>query len=67
MHPQIVNELVTLLSDSGDQVVAIILTEAQNSNRFAGAFKVEAADATGAAPIISWSFLNVTFLGSFRV
>ncbi|MEM8957933.1 MAG: lysozyme inhibitor LprI family protein [Pseudomonadota bacterium] len=54
VHPQIIREFATGLSDTGDQVVAINLTDSQSSNRFAGEFTV-APDLKGGAPIVTMS------------
>ncbi|MBO9436381.1 DUF1311 domain-containing protein [Ruegeria sp. R13_0] len=52
IHPRIVQELSTWLSDTGDQVVAINLTASQNSNRFAGDVKIQ-PDAKQGSPWVS--------------
>lgn len=52
IHPQIIRDFSTWLSDTGDQVVAINLTDSQDSSRYFGDFKVEQDDKSS-APIIS--------------
>src|SRR5436309_7916640 len=41
VHPLVIKELMTWLSDDGDQVVAINLLEANDSNRYYGAIETE--------------------------
>ena len=50
IHPKIIQDLSTWLSDRGDQVVAINLGDAQGSNRYFGTVGVNAAD--GQCPIV---------------
>ena len=40
IHPQIIEELTTWLSDLGDQIVTINLTESQDSNRYNADFNI---------------------------
>ncbi len=61
VHPQIIEALSTSLADSGDTVVAINLTDAQDSNSLGGAFKVEPATAGGAWPTVSMTGNNESF------
>src|SRR5512134_2511919 len=50
VHPKIIEDLSTWLSDSGDQVVAINLLDAQGSNRYHG--DVLTREAPGEAPFV---------------
>lgn len=43
IHPKIIQDLTTWLSDSGDQVVAVNLLESQSSNRYFGEVRVRKA------------------------
>lgn len=52
VHPRIVEDLSTWLSDAGDQVVAINLVDSQNSNRYFGAVGV--VEAEGQCPYVYW-------------
>lgn len=52
VHPRIVEDLSTWLSDVGDQVVGINLLDAQGSNRYFGGFGVSEID--DGCPIVSW-------------
>ena len=50
VHPKVVQDLMTWLSDSGDQVVAINLLDSQDSNRYSGEVKVRESE--GEAPYV---------------
>jgi hypothetical protein len=50
VHPKVIEDLSTWLSDSGDQVVAINLLDAQGSNRYHG--DVLARESPGEAPFV---------------
>ncbi len=50
IHPKIIQDLSTWLSDRGDQVVAINLSDAQGSNRYFGDVGVNATD--GQCPFV---------------
>ncbi|HEX5137870.1 MAG TPA: hypothetical protein VFY93_12910 [Planctomycetota bacterium] len=50
VHPRIIEDLSTWLSDCGDQVVAINLTDSQNSNRYFGDVLVN--ENPGEAPFV---------------
>ena len=52
VHPTIVEDLSTWLSDVGDQVVAINLLDAQGSNRYSGSIGVTEID--GRCPYVYW-------------
>lgn len=64
IHPQIIRDFATWLSDTGDQVVAINLTDSQDSNRYFGDFKVEHDDKSS-APIISMTVEDQRFSYQF--
>jgi len=50
VHPKIIEDLSTWLSDCGDQVVAINLTDSQDSNRYYGDVKTN--EYPGEAPFV---------------
>lgn len=50
IHPKVVQDLTTWVSDCGDQVAAINLLESQNSNRYFGEVKVRELE--GEAPYV---------------
>ena len=52
VHPRIVEDLRTWLSDVGDQVVAINLLDAQGSNRYSGSIDVNEIDER--CPYVHW-------------
>ena len=52
VHPRIVKDLSTWLSDAGDQVVAVNLVDSQRSNRYFGAVGV--VEAEGKCPYVYW-------------
>ena len=52
VHPRIVEDLSTWLSDGGDQVVAINLLDAQGSNRYSGSIGVNEIDER--CPYVYW-------------
>ncbi len=52
IHPRIINDFSTWLSDTGDQIVAINLLDAQGSNRYFGDVEIRAID--GECPWVSW-------------
>ena len=52
VHPRIVGDLSTWLSDVGDQVVAINLLDAQRSNRYSGSISVDEFDER--CPYVYW-------------
>ena len=59
INPRIIQALSTWISDTGDQVVAINVLEAQNCNRYAGEFK--AAEIKGHNP---WVYIQSTSIES---
>ena len=52
VHPRIIEDLSTWLSDVGDQVVAINLLDAQGSNRYSGGIGVDEFDER--CPYVHW-------------
>ena len=50
VHPKIIEDLMTWISDRGDQVVAINLLEAQDSNRYSG--EVVVREVPGKGPLV---------------
>ena len=52
LHPAIIHDLATWPSDTGDQVVAINLTDAQHSNRYFGEVQTETHD--GVSTLVSY-------------
>ena len=52
VHPLIIKDMETWLSDTGDQVIAINLLDAQGSNRYYGKGNVRAIE--GKCPSVYW-------------
>ena len=52
VHPRVIEDLSTWLSDVGDQVVAINLLDAQGSNRYSGRISVDEFDER--CPYVHW-------------
>jgi hypothetical protein len=61
IHPKIIQDLTTWLSDNGDQVVAINLLESQHSNRYYG--EVQLRQIPGGPPYV---YVTETVEGSDR-
>ena len=56
VNPRILQEMDTWMSDTGDLVVAINLTDANYSNRFsAGSSEIEVRESDGRCPFVQWS------------
>jgi hypothetical protein len=66
VHPRIVEDLNTWLSDGGDQVVAINLTDSQDSNRYFG--DVTLVETEGEKPLVmfkkSEGYFGYRYIGS---
>jgi len=52
IHPKIIKDLSTYLSDSGDQVVGINLKDSQNSNRYYG--EIHTRELEGGGTSVYW-------------
>ena len=51
IHPKIIQDLTTWMSDSGDQIVAINLSDSQASNRYFG--EIQIRDEDGSHPFVT--------------